>query len=158
MPTLEANTAALSALTGKYLTFMLNQEGYGIPVLKVREIIRGAVITRVPQVPHFIKGVINLRGKIIPVMDLCTRLGLAHADSMERACIIVVQVNGPGNKEIRVGLAVDGVEEVCQLAAADIEAPPDLGSGTDTTYIMGVAKFKGTVKTLLDLDRIVAGQ
>ena len=155
MPTNETSTPATNALSGKYLTFILSRECYAIPVLKVREIIRVAAITPVPQMPAYIKGVINLRGKIIPVLDLCGRLGLEHAAASERACIVVVQVNGPGNRPIRVGLAVDGVEEVCHLASADIEAAPDFGAAVDTAYILGMAKFKGTVKILLDIDRVV---
>ncbi len=155
MPNLESSLPATAALAGKYLTFILGRECYGIPVLKVREIIRVAAITAVPQMPSYVKGVINLRGKIIPVIDLCLKLGLEAAASSENACIVVVQVDGAVKNSLRVGLAVDGVEEVCQLAAADIEPTPDFGTAVDTNCILGMAKFKGTVKTLLDIDRVV---
>ena len=125
MPTLEAPSTA--TLAGKYLTFILSRESYGIPVLKVREIIRLTSIKAVPQMPAYVKGVINLRGKIIPVIDLCLKFGVESAGSTESACIVVVQVNGPDNRPIQLGLAVDGVEEVCQFAAGDIEATPNLG-------------------------------
>jgi purine-binding chemotaxis protein CheW len=155
MPTLEASATA--TLAGKYLTFNLSQEAYAIPVLKVREIIRLTAITAVPQMPAYIKGVINLRGKIIPVIDLCLKLGLEPAASSERACIVVVQVNGPDHHLIQLGLAVDGVEEVCHFASSDIEATPEFGEAVDTTSILGMAKPKGVVKTLLDIDRVVKG-
>lgn len=141
-------------LAGKYLTFVLASVSYGIPVLNVREIIRLAAITAVPQMPAHIKGVINLRGKIIPVLDLCAKFGV-QAASEGSACIVVVQVNGPANTPIPLGLIVDAVEEVSNFAAAEIEATPDFGSSIDTAYILGMAKSKGSVKTLLDIDRVV---
>jgi purine-binding chemotaxis protein CheW len=153
MTTIE--TTSTARLAGKYLTFMLSCECYGIPVLKVREIIRLAAITPVPQMPPEVKGVINLRGKIIPVIDLCVKFGMEHAASTENACIVVVQVNGPENRQIQLGLAVDGVEEVCQFTAADIEETPEFGATVNTTYILGMAKAKGVVKSLLDIDRVV---
>ena len=155
MPTLE--TSATATLAGKYLTFNLSRESYGIPVLKVREIIRLTSITAVPQMPVYVKGVINLRGKIIPVIDLCLKFGVETAGSSESACIVVVQVNGPDNRPIQLGLAVDGVEEVCQFAAGDIEATPEFGEVIDTTCILGMAKAKGVVKTLLNIDRVLGG-
>jgi purine-binding chemotaxis protein CheW len=157
MTTPEATSSA-ATLAGKYLTFILNRECYGIPVLKVREIIRLASITGVPQMPSYVKGVINLRGRIIPVIDLCDKFGLAHAATTENACIVVVQVNGAGNRPIPLGLEVDGVEEVCQLAAGDIEETPEFGVAVDTSYILGMAKAKGVVKTLLDIDRALGAE
>jgi purine-binding chemotaxis protein CheW len=148
-------TASVASLAGKYLTFVLCRECYGIPVLKVREIIRLASITPVPQMPHYVKGVINLRGKIIPVIDLCAKFGLDHAGTSDNACIVVVQVQGTENRAIQLGLMVDAVEEVCQLAAADIEQTPEFGVTVDTSCILGMAKSKGVVKTLLDIDRVL---
>ena len=155
MQTLEA--PATASLAGKYLTFILSRESYGIPVLKVREIIRLTSITSVPQMPAYVKGVINLRGKIIPVIDLCLKFGVESAGSSENACIVVVQVNGADHHPIQLGLAVDGVEEVCHFAPADIEATPEFGEVVDTTCILGMAKVKGVVKTLLNIDRVVCG-
>jgi len=143
---------------GKYLTFTLHAESYGIDVLKVREIIRQTTITSVPQMPAHVRGVINLRGKIIPVMDLRLRFGFADAASSEHTCIIVVQVKLPDGKAVQMGLIVDGVEEVANIAAAEIEDTPDFGGQIATDYIVGMAKVKGAVKVLLDIDRVVGAE
>ncbi len=140
---------------GKYLTFTLHQESYGIDVLKVREIIRLTNITAVPQMPDYVRGVINLRGKIIPVMDLRSRFGFQEKQSSEQNCIIVVQVKLPDGKATQMGLVVDGVEEVTNITAGDIEETPDFGSQIATDYIVGMAKVKGQIKTLLDIDGVV---
>jgi len=125
-------------------------------VLKVREIIRVTTITAVPQMPAYVRGVINLRGKIIPVMDLRLRFGFPDAPSTDQTCIIVVQVRLVEGKSTQMGLIVDGVEEVLNLAAADIEETPDFGSQIATDYIVGMAKIKSAVKTLLDIDRVLS--
>ena len=143
-------------LAGKYLTFTLHQESYGIDVLKVREIIRLTTITAVPQMPDYVRGVINLRGKIIPVMDLRLKFGFAEAEKTEQTCIIVVQVKLPDGKATQMGLVVDGVEEVTNIAEADIEETPDFGAQIATDYIVGMAKIKGAVKTLLDIDGVIS--
>ena len=155
--TLETKTASHSS-AGKYLTFTLHQESYGIDVLKVREIIRLTNITVVPQMPAYVRGVINLRGKIIPVMDLRVRFAFPNAQRSEQNCIIVVQVILPDGKHTQMGLVVDGVEEVVNLTAADIEETPDFGAQIDTNYIVGMAKIKGAVKTLLDIDGVVGAE
>jgi purine-binding chemotaxis protein CheW len=152
--TLEQST--IKALAGKYLTFRLGEESYGIAVLKIREIIRLTPITAVPQVPDYVKGVINLRGKVLPVVDLRTKFRLADVASSERTCIVVVQVELPSRGKALMGLIVDGVEEVVHLAAQDIEATPNFGASLDTQYILGMAKVKNVVKALLDIDRVVA--
>jgi len=144
-------------LAGKYLAFTLQPESYGIPVLKVREIIRLTDITPIPQMPAFIRGVINLRGKIVPVIDLRVRLNLAPATATERTCIVVAQVHTTGGPAIQLGLVVDGVEEVLNLASSDIEETPDFGSKLDTQSLLGIAKLKGRVTALLDIDRVLAG-
>jgi purine-binding chemotaxis protein CheW len=154
-PTLQTSEPAASALAGKYLTFMLGDESYGLPVLKVREIIRFMAPTLVPQMPGYIRGVINLRGKVIPVVDLRLKFGLPIADTGERTCIVVVQVESAARLKILTGLVVDGVEEVTQVAAQEIEETPDFGSALDTEYILGMAKLKGKVKTLLDIDKVL---
>lgn len=143
-------------LAGKYLTFVLGHESYGVEVLKIREIIRLTDITAVPQMPAFIKGVINLRGKIIPVVDLRIKFALAEAQTTERTCIIVVQVTAVSGAKIQMGLIVDAVEEVRNISQADIEETPDFGTKLDTEYILGMAKAKDAVITLLDIERIVA--
>ena len=144
-----------SRLAGKYITFILGRECYGVPVLKVREIIRLCDITPVPQMPNYIKGVFNLRGKIIPVADLRIKFKLASDKNTDLTCIIVVQVLLPDKTSTLMGLIVDGVEEVVNLCASDIEPTPDFGAALDTDYILGMAKIKGLVKTLLDIDRVV---
>jgi purine-binding chemotaxis protein CheW len=140
---------------GKYLTVVVGSEAFGIAVLKVREIIRLQNITAVPQVPPFVKGVINLRGRVIPIIDLRLKFGLA-AELAERTCIVVVQVGVDGEAPISMGLIVDSVEEVVNLTAEEIEPTPDFGIAIDTAFIRGMAKVKGKVKTLLDIDRVVA--
>ncbi|HOW64689.1 MAG TPA: chemotaxis protein CheW [Candidatus Paceibacterota bacterium] len=151
--TVETTTTAKA---GKYLTFILGDEYYGIPVLKVREIIRLVPITLVPQMPEFIKGVVNLRGKIIPVVDLRLRFQLPNVQDTERTCIVVVQVAMAGRNHTAMGLIVDAVEEVINIAPGDIEETPDFGTKLDTEYLLGMAKVKGKVKALLDIDRVIA--
>ncbi len=140
--------------TGRYLTFSLGQESYGIPVLNVREIIRLCAITPVPRMPTHIKGVINLRGTVIAVLDLRAKFQLSVGDYSDRACIIVVQLNGADGTKNLMGAIVDAVEEVVQLSDDTIEPPPDFGGAPDTQYIMGVTTSTGSVKTLLDIEKI----
>ncbi|MCM2274543.1 MAG: chemotaxis protein CheW [Candidatus Didemnitutus sp.] len=144
-----------SGHAGKYLTVVLESEAYGIAVLKVREIIRMQKITPVPQMPEFVKGVINLRGRVIPVVDLRVKFGL-KADFTERTCIVVVQVKLANESVVQMGLIVDSVEEVVHLPSDEIEPTPEFGARVDTSYLLGMAKVKGQVKTLLDIDRVVA--
>ena len=148
-------TTAATKMAGKHLTFVLGRECYGLPVLKVREIIRLCEITPVPQMPDYIKGVLNLRGKIIPVADLRIKFRLASAENTELTCIVVVAVAMPDKTQSLMALIVDAVEEVVNISAADIEPTPDFGAALDTGYILGMAKIKGTVKTLLDIDKVV---
>lgn len=156
MPTATVEIAsAVQHLAGKHLTFVLGREHYGVPVLKVREIIRLCDITPVPQMPPYIKGVLNLRGKIIPVADLRLKFELAKVENTDLTCIVVVAVNLPDKTSALMGLIVDAVEEVVNLAAADIEPTPDFGPALEADYILGMAKVKNCVKTLLDIDRVV---
>ena len=141
-------------LAGKYLTVGLDREAYGIAVLKVREIIRMQKITPVPQMPVYVKGVINLRGRVIPVVDLRVKFGL-EAVLAERTCIVVVQVTLSAEQSVQMGLIVDSVEEVATLTEAEIEPTPEFGAKIDIEYIVGMAKVKGQVKMLLDIDRVV---
>lgn len=155
---MEAPATGLNLVAGKYLTFVLGKESYGIAVLKVREIIRATDITEVPQMPGYVKGVINLRGKIIPVVDLRIKFGLANVDTNERTCIVVVQVNTASGTVTQMGLVVDAVEEVVNIGEGEIDETPDFGSKLDTNYILGMAKLKDEVKTLLDIDRVVSAE
>ncbi|MGB8167423.1 MAG: chemotaxis protein CheW [Chthoniobacteraceae bacterium] len=152
----ETYLASATAQAGKYLTFILGREGYGISVLKVREIIRACAITSVPNMPGHIKGVINLRGKIIPVVDLRIKFSLANADETENTCIVVVQVAMPDHATSLMGLVVDAVESVTNVAAKDIEPTPDFGTAFGTDYILAMAKLEGRVIALLDIDKVVA--
>ena len=141
---------------GKYLVFHLAREEFAIRVLKVREIMGVQDITAVPQTPAYVKGVINLRGKVIPVVDLRLRFGLQEAEYTQRTCIIVVQVQGDAAM-MPMGIVVDGVAEVLNLAAGDIEDTPDFGQGVATPYLLGMAKVKGKVKILLEIDQVLTG-
>ena len=143
---------------GKYLTFKLGTESYGVTVLKVREIIRLQPLTLVPQMPAYIKGVLNLRGKIVPVIDLRLKFGLADVQDREHTCIVVMQVAMPSQVAVTMGVIVDGVEEVVQIAAEEIEPAPDFGAQVDTQYILGMAKIKGSVKILLHIDQVVTNE
>jgi purine-binding chemotaxis protein CheW len=144
-----------TSLAGKYLTVALDREVYGLPVLRIREIIRLQKITPVPQMPAWVKGIINLRGRVIPVIDLRVKFGLP-AEFGERTCVVVAEVKLPSQRSIQMGLVVDGVEEVLSVDAAGIEPTPDFGVQVDTACFLGMAKVHGRVQTLLDLDRIVA--
>ncbi len=139
---------------GKYLAFHLGSEEFGIQVLKVREIIGVQDITAVPRTPAYLKGVINLRGKVIPVVDLRMKFDLAEMEYTQRTCIIVVQIQGE-HGQMMMGIVVDGVSEVLSFVASDIEDTPDFGQGVSTPYILGMAKGKGKVKILLDIDQVL---
>lgn len=145
---------SVKGLEGKYLTFALGKEEYGVGILKVREIIGVMEITAVPHTLPYVKGVINLRGRVIPVLDLRLKFGMPGKEYDERTCIIVVEIDGPSGP-IQVGLLVDSVSEVLNVAAAEIEPPPAFGTHLDADYILGMAKVKGQVQILLDADRVV---
>jgi len=145
----------LDARAGKYLTFHLAQEEFGIRVLKVREIMGLQEITAVPQTPAHIRGVINLRGKVVPVIDLRVKFGLAAAEYTQRTCIIVTQVKTSSASAL-VGIIVDGVSEVLNLTASEIEDTPDFGEDIGSRYLLGMAKSKGKVKILLDIDKVLS--
>lgn len=149
------SSGAGSNLGGKYLTFALGHEAYAVDVRKVQEIIRLTSITGVPQMPEFIRGVINLRGKIIPVIDLRIRFGLSTADITDHTCIVVVQIHTGAGGRRETGLIVDSVEEVLNLTAQEIEPTPDFGAQVDTRYLLGMAKVRDVVKMLLDIDRVL---
>jgi purine-binding chemotaxis protein CheW len=158
MTTDTRNTPVPSAshiAAGKYLTFTMAQEEYGIPVLKVREIIKMLEITAVPQVPRHVKGVVNLRGKVVPVVDLRLKFSLAPQPYTERRCIIVVDVALRGAR-VMLGIVVDAVAEVLNISAEEIEPVPTFGEQVATDCMVGIANVKGTVKILLDLDRVFA--
>ena len=139
---------------GKYLTFSLGREEYGIAILKVREIIGMMSITAMPKTPDYMKGVINLRGQIIPVVSLRTKFSMEETGYTDRTCIIVVEVEGSSGP-IQVGLVVDSVSEVLNIKAEEIEESPSFTAAGGTNFILGIAKSANGVKILLDIDRVV---
>jgi purine-binding chemotaxis protein CheW len=145
-----ATTSAQSAHAGKYLTFFLDNEEYGLKILTVHEIIGMMPVTRVPRTPEFIRGVVNLRGKVIPVVDLRLRFNMDVIEASQDICIIVVQVRG-----IQMGIVVDRVSEVVTVAAEDIEPPPSFGVDVPTDFLLGIGKSQGRVKLLLDIDHVL---
>lgn len=145
---------SLSDREGKYLTFTLDNEEYGIGIIKVKEIIGMIAITPVPQTPSYVKGVVNLRGKVIPVVDLRLKFGMDSIEYNERTCIIVVEIAGAA-KKIPMGIVVDSVSEVLNIKSGDIEDTPNFGSRLETDYILGMAKTGGGVKILLDIDKVL---
>jgi purine-binding chemotaxis protein CheW len=140
---------------GKYLTFALGNEEYGLEILKVREIIGYMDITAVPQTPGFVKGVINLRGQVIPVIDLRAKFGMATTDRTEETCIIVVEISQRGRK-FSTGIVVDHVSEVLDINGSSIEDAPQFGSSVDTGFILGMGKVGESVKILLAIDKVLA--
>ena len=142
---------------GKYLTFRLGREEYGIEILKVREIVAMMEITAVPLTALYVKGVVNLRGKIIPVVDVRRKFGLSEAATKRENCIITVVVEGKEG-EVLTGLLVDGVSEVVQVAASDVEPVPALGEDMKLDFVTGISKTKGRVIVLLDMDKVMQGQ
>jgi len=153
----EPASSQTDARAGKYLTFQLANEEFGIRVLKVREIMGLQEITAVPQTPAHIKGVINLRGKVVPVIDLRIKFGLPASEYTQRTCIIVTQVQSESGS-VLMGIIVDGVSEVLNLAAGEIEDTPDFGEDIGSQYLLGMAKAKGKVKILLDIDKVLSLQ
>jgi len=147
---------AMANREGKYLTFSMAEEEYGIGILKIKEIIGMMPITTVPQTPDFVRGVINLRGKVIPVVDLRAKFGMDTIDYTDRTCIIVVEIEG-GSGMVMIGIVVDAVSEVLNIKADEIEDTPTFGTRLDTDYILGMAKMEGSVKILLDIDRVLSG-
>ena len=150
----EESTQASVEKEGKYLTFALGNEEFGLEILKVREIIGYIDVTALPQTPHHVKGVINLRGQVIPVIDLRAKFGMEAVEVTEQSCIIVVEIIEDSRK-CCVGIIVDRVQEVLDIAAQDIEDPPQFGATVRTDFILGMGKIGNSVKILLDIDRVV---
>jgi purine-binding chemotaxis protein CheW len=154
MAALSLESPAAAKAAGKYLTFILGGGAFGIPILKVREIIRLVEITPIPRMPDYVKGVINLRGKIVPVIDLRMKFGLPNNETTNRTCIIVTHVILASTTKL-MGLIVDALEEVHQITAEEIEPAPDFGKGTSNGYIQNMARVKGQLKSLLNIDQVV---
>lgn len=137
----------------KLLTFSLGSEGYGVSIIKVKEIIGMMDITPIPRTPEFIKGVINLRGRIIPVLDLRVKFGMEPKEYNERTCIIVAEVNMNGVQKL-LGIVVDMVSEVVTISNDQIEPPPEYGTNLEHSAILGIGKIKDRVVIILDIDEV----
>jgi len=144
---------AVGANEGKYLTFVLAEEVYGVEVLKVREIIGMMQVTAIPRLPDFVRGVMNLRGKVIPVIDLRLKLGMEIGEVTENTCIIVVDISG-----VETGIVVDEVHEVQNIASENIEDPPSFGVDVNTEFILGIGKAGEKVMILLDIGKVLTGE
>ena len=142
---------------GKYLTFALAHEEYGLEILKVREIIGYMEITAVPQMPHYVKGVINLRGQVIPVIDLRAKFGMPTTEVTDETCIIVVEMTHDGHK-FNTGIVVDRVQEVLDIAGEQIEEAPQFGPSVNTDFILGMGKVEQSVKILLDINKVLSSE
>lgn len=144
-------------LAGKYLTFMVAQEEYGLEILKVQEIIQRQAVTKIPRTPEYVRGVINLRGKVIPVIDLRRKFGFETAQDTDKTCIIVVQIS-QGKGIVVIGIIIDEVKEVLDIHAENIEETPSFGANINTEFIMGMGKIGANVKILLDIDKVISAQ
>jgi len=151
---LKESGSSTAGTEGKYLTFSLGAEEFGISILKVKEIIGMMPIRSMPRAPRFIKGVINLRGKVIPILDLRLKFGLEELEPTERTCIIVVEV-GEQEAPVLTGIVVDSVSEVLSIKGSDIEGIPAVGFRLDMDYIRGMAKTDKSVRVLLNIDRVI---
>lgn len=143
----------MTAVDQKLLTFSLAEEAYGVSILKVKEIIGMMDITPVPRTPDFIKGVVNLRGKIIPIMDLRIKFGMTAQEYNERTCIIVVEIDMKGSQKL-LGVVVDMVSEVVTVSPEQIEPPPEYGTHAEHNFILGIGKIKEKVVIILDIDEV----
>ncbi len=155
--TMDQTIKATTIKTGKYLTFILDEEEYGIGILKVKEIIGMMPVTSVPRTPDFVKGVINLRGKVIPVVDLRLKFAMESISYTDRTCIIVVEID-TNTTTVLIGIVVDAVSEVLNIQESEIEETPKFATSLNTDYILGMAKMEGGVKILLDIDRVLSQQ
>ncbi len=151
MKTQTASSPKSDALAGKYLTFFLGDEEYGIEILMVQEIIGLLRITPVPNTPRHMRGVINLRGKVVPVVDIRERFAMGTVEATKQTCIIVVR-----SGETEIGAIVDRVSAVVNIKAEEIEETPPMGAGVDTSYLLGLGKTEGRVRLLLDIERVLS--
>ncbi len=158
---IENNAAATGVLevgkklAGKYLTFLLGEEEYGLEILKVQEIIQMQKVTKLPKAPNFVRGVINLRGKVIPIVELRNKFGMEHKEDTDKTCIIVVIIQ-MGDNAITMGIIIDEVKEVLDIEAGEIEETPSFGASIETEFIMGIGKIGETVKMLLDIEKVLS--
>lgn len=141
-------------LAGKYLTFYLADEEYAVEILKVQEIIQMQNVTKVPRVPPFVRGIINLRGKVIPILELRIKFGMDSVEDTDKTAIVVIKISN-GESDVTTGIIIDDVKEVKDLEAGNIEAAPSFGTDIDTDFIMGICKAETNVSILLDIDKIL---
>lgn len=143
-----------SPTEGKYLVFGLGNDEYGIEINEIREIIALMKVTDIPRTPDYVRGVMNLRGSVVPVIDLRLRLGMAEVEPTNRTCIVVVDVH-TDQLTLLIGLVVDSVNEVAQIRVDQLSPPPAFGGGIRTDYITGMARTENSVKILLDIQRVL---
>ena len=159
MSTMTATTTTAATGTergGKYLTFALGREEYGLQILKVREIIGFMEITAVPRTPGYVRGVINLRGQVISVVDLRAKFAMEARERTEETCIIVVEIRGESGRKLSTGIIVDKVKEVLNVPGDKIEDAPTFGEAVPTDFILGMGKVGESVKILLDIDKVLS--
>jgi purine-binding chemotaxis protein CheW len=148
-------SVAVTQAAGKYLTFKLGREEYGLEILKVQEIIGMLSVTKVPRAPSYVRGVVNLRGKVIPVVDLRSKFEMEDHEDTEKTCIIVVQVSRD-DQTVTMGIIVDEVSEVLDIDGGQIEPAPEFGGQTDTDFILGIGKVGDKVVLLLDINKVLS--
>lgn len=153
----ELAAKALLNMEGKYLMFSLSEQEFGIDILKIREIIKIVPITTMPESPHFVKGIIDLRGNVIPVIDIRLRFGMPEIEPTKKSCIIVIEIDVDG-RTVQMGIIVDSVSEVKNILASDIDQPPEISTSVDTRYIMAMVKGAEQIKILLDIDLVLSKQ
>ena len=156
MEAVHASGGSMAEHAGRYLTFTLGQEHYGVAILRIQEIVGMMHVTHVPRAPDYIHGVVNLRGRVIPVVDLRTKFLMPGAENTERTCIVVVQVP-QGSSVVTMGVRVDEVSEVLQISSEQIEPAPSFGNGIGSDFILAMGKVRDKVVMLLDIDRVLAG-
>jgi purine-binding chemotaxis protein CheW len=151
----ENSGKAMLGKEGKYLSYVMGNQEFGMDILKIREIIGMVPIRSLPQTPPYVKGVINLRGRVIPVLDLRLKFGMARTDFSDRSCIIVLELEFDG-QPVNIGIAVDRVSEVLEIKASEIESTPAFGANIDTSHLLAMATVGKSVKILLDIDNVLS--
>ncbi len=151
----DRSTSGLAALVGKYLTFKIGHEMYGLEISKIQEVIKIMDITRIPKMPESIRGVINLRGKVIPVVELRTKFNLGVETECDRACIVVVQITR-NDRQVAMGIIIDEILEVRNIEENQLEEAPSFGTDINTDFIFGIGKLGKNVVILLDIENVLS--
>ena len=156
LPTVVASTMpAMRAEPTQYLTFQLSGESFAIGILSIKEIIEYHALTEVPMMPSCVRGVINLRGAVVPVLDLSSRFGRPSSEVTKRTCIVIVEFEAAGERQV-IGVIVDAVNEVLDIDATDIEPPPNFGANIRADFIQGMGKVKGKFVILLNVHQVLS--